>query len=308
MKCFAITTLAALGMLLGTLPVARADDDNTLIPGEFNISTFSVPGSKTLAVNDINNRGVIVGDYSISSGAIKGFVRSANGQLTTLVEPMDMGGQTAGFTAAFGINDEGSVVGEFFNTAKSAYEGFFYRNGKFTNYIYPALPTAISGINDIGDFCGFYGNPSTGYLNHAGQIATFMVNGSTNTYVDGMNNFDFVAGEYIDSAGTSHGFVRDPEGNISTVDVPGASGTLYVGINDLGWISGHFADNKGHFHGFIGVPNRRSWKFFQIDVPGAMATYGGGLNDFGTVVGHYTPSSGGTDRGYIASPQSGEDE
>ena len=36
MKGFAITTLAALGILVGTVPVARAGD--TITPGEFHFS------------------------------------------------------------------------------------------------------------------------------------------------------------------------------------------------------------------------------------------------------------------------------
>jgi hypothetical protein len=158
MKGFAITTLAALGILVGTVPAARAGD--TITPGTFHFSYFTLPGSTTLAVNDINDLGVIAGDYSISAGAIKGFVRSTNGQVTTIVDPQDMGGQTAGYTTGDGINVEGTVVGSFFNTTAVAFEGFFYRNGMFTNYVLPSKPTNtfIFGINDDGDFCGYYQN------------------------------------------------------------------------------------------------------------------------------------------------------
>jgi hypothetical protein len=121
-----------------------------------------------------------------------------------------------------------------------------------------------------------------------------------------INDFGFAAGEYQDSAGVNHGFVRDPRGKISTVDVPGAStasglGTVLLGLNNVGWVSGHFWDSSGKPHGFIGVRYGESWEFFQIDVPGAAQTYGGGLNDFGIVVGHYV-TSGGQQLGYIASP------
>ncbi len=312
MKGFAITTLAALGILVGTVPVARAGD--TLTPGSFHFSYFSVPGSNTLAVEDINDLGSIVGYYTIPAGATKGYVRSAKGQLTTIVDPQDLGGQTKGFTEALGINAEGTVVGFFFNTATSSYDGFFYHNGMFTNYNVPSTTnTVIYDINDLGDFCGYYQNAplfvSTGFLSDDGKITSFSIPGSTSLYPISINDFDFVAGEYQDFAGVFHGFVRDPKGNISTVDVPGAStatgfGTNLLGINNFGWVSGHFTDVSGGEHGFIGVPNGHSWKFFQIDVPGATATSGGGLNDFGTVVGHYV--KGGQQLGYIASPSEGE--
>ena len=296
MKGFAITTLAALGILLGTVPVARAGD--TMTPGEFHFSYFSVPGSNTLAVEDISDLGAVVGYYTIPAGATQGYVRSAKGQLTTIVDPQDMGGQKAGFTEALGTNAEGTVVGTFLNTATNSYEGFFYHNGMFTNYVLPSKPTNtwIFGINDLGDICGYYQNApsfvSTGFLSDDGKITSFSIPGSTSLYPVSINNSDFVAGEYQDLAGVFHGFVRDPKGNISTVDVPGASttanfGTNLLGINNFGWVSGHFTDGSGGEHGFIGVPNGHSWKFFQIDVPGATATSGGGLNDFGAIVGHY---------------------
>lgn len=306
MKGFAITTLAALGILVGTVPVARAGD--TITPGEFHFSTFSVTGSNTLAVEDINDLGSIVGYYTIPAGATKGYVRSAKGQLTTIVDPQDQSGQTY----AEGTNADGTVVGFFLNTAANAYQGFFYHNGMFTNYVLPSKPTntVIYGINDLGDICGYYQNApsfvSTGFLSDDGKITSFSIPGSTSLYPSSINDFDFVAGEYQDPAGAFHGFVRDPKGNISTVDVPGAStaanfGTNLLGINNFGWVSGHFTDVSGGEHGFIGVPKGHSWQFFQIDVPGATATSGGGLNDFGTVAGHYV-TSGGQQMGYIASP------
>ena len=178
MKGFAITTLAALGILVGTVPVARAGD--TITPGEFHFSYFSVPGSNTLAVEDINDLGAVVGYYTIPAGATQGYVRSAKGQLTTIVDPQDK----TGFTEALGTNAEGTVVGTFFNTATSSYEGFFYHNGMFTNYVLPSTTnTWIFGINDLGDICGYYQNApsfvSTGFLSDDGKITSFSIPGST---------------------------------------------------------------------------------------------------------------------------------
>src|SRR5271165_1870880 len=139
MKGFAITTLAALGIVVGTVPAARAGD--TLTPGKFHFSYYTVFGSNTLSADDINDLGAIVGYYSIPAGATQGYVRSAKGQLTTIVDPQDMGGQTAGFTEALGTNAEGTVVGVFFNTTAHALQGFFYHNGMFNNYVFPGLPS-----------------------------------------------------------------------------------------------------------------------------------------------------------------------
>jgi hypothetical protein len=322
MRGFANTTLPGLTLVLLMTAATPSSAGDTLQPGDFNFATFSVPGSTTLSVDGINDQGVVVGSYTIplpsgATGATKGFIRSASGQLTTIVDPQDMGGSNHGFTRAIGINVEGVVVGDYFNTVAGAYEGLFDRNGMFTSFVFPGLPeyssTSILGINDLGDFCGYYaaatsGTPIfTGYLSQQGQPASFLVSNSINTYAFKINDFDFTAGYYQDAASVFHGFVRDPRGNISMVDVPGASktanqGTLLEGINNFGWVSGHFYDSSGNEHGFVGVPNGSSWAFFQIDVPGAVQTQGAGLNDFGAVAGHYVTSSG-QQLGYIAYPR-----
>jgi hypothetical protein len=315
MRGFANTTLPGLTLALLMTAVTPSSAGNTVQPGEFSFSTFSVPGSSTMFVVGINDQGVVVGYYTIPQGATKGFVRSANGQLKTIVDPQDKGGLTNGFTRALGINIEGIVVGDFLNTAAGAYEGFFDRNGMFTSFVFPGLPagstTSIIDINDLGNFCGYYaaaGVPIyTGYLSQQGQTTNVFISGSTNTFVYQTNDLGFAAGFYQDTNSGDHGFVRDPKGNISTVDVPGASttankGTFVEGINNFGLVSGHFYDNSGNEHGFVGVPNGSSWEFFQIDVPGATQTSGGGLNDFGAVVGHYV-TSGGQQMGYIAYPR-----
>jgi hypothetical protein len=73
--------LVTLGVLLGIVPVARAAD--TLIPGQFHFSYFSVPGAVTLQVNDISDLSIIVGNYVNSAGNTAAFVRSPNGTSTT---------------------------------------------------------------------------------------------------------------------------------------------------------------------------------------------------------------------------------
>ena len=92
-----------------------------------------------------------------------------------------------------------------------ACQGFFYRGGMFTNYVLPSKPTntVIFGINDDGDFCGYYQNApsfvSTGFLSDDGKITSFLIPGSTSLNPISINDFDFVAGEYQDSAGAFMG-------------------------------------------------------------------------------------------------------
>jgi hypothetical protein len=304
MKRIAVTSVAiALASLV--FPGSGSAQDN------FHFATFTVPGAVTLGVEQTNIAGTIVGYKIISEGAGQGFERFANGTITTLVDPNDEGGLTAGATFAEGLNDEGIVSGYYYNTAAGNYQGFFYYGGIYVNYELPsyleAPNTFLVGINDLGDFTGFYynGSATVGFLNQEGETQSFSQSGAIFTGGYALNNFDDVAGFYqLSSTGPYHGYVRSPNGEIKTVDFPGAStaenlGTVVLGINDNGWISGHFWDSEGNEHGFLGISERGFYRLIQIDVPGATATSGGGLNQFGQVVGHWVNSSG-EELGYIA--------
>lgn len=299
-----ITSLALAGVAYGS---------DGIKPGTYEFKQFNVPNNHNLGVNAINDLGSIVGYYSIPQGAIQGFLRSPDGDLTTVVDPADQGGATSGFTEAYGINFEGTVVGYFHDTAAAQYSGFFYRGGKFTTYNIPGLPpqssTGVLGVNDLGVFCGFYSEaPSfasaNAFENQHGKLTEFSYPAAPLTYAFVINDFGQIGGYYVNSAGVYHGFFREWNGELTDVTVPGASttpgiGTLVLGLNNFGWISGHFWDTSNKEHGFVRSPGGQ---FFQIDVPGAQQTGGGGLNDEGAVVGHFVDSSGNW-IGYIATPK-----
>ena len=83
----------------------------------------------------------------------------------------------------------------------------------------------------------------------------------------GINDQGEIVGDYVDSAGNRHGFVRS-KGHYTTLDVPDAVLTVAEGINDCGEIVGLYVDADGNQHGFVlckGV-------YTTIDVPGEINT------------------------------------
>ncbi len=65
-----------------------------------------------------------------------------------------------------------------------------------------------------------------------------------------------LAGAYIDSANTLHGYLRAPDGKITKIDAPGAGlgpgpGTDTDGVNALGVVPGLYVDSSGVSHGFV---------------------------------------------------------
>jgi hypothetical protein len=284
----------------------------------YSYSTFPVPEAapatpSSLSVDAITDGGVIAGAFLDTSGNTKGFQRSANGDITVLVDPLDQ--TTPTYTQPWGENNEGIVVGWFYDTAADTNYGFFYSNGQYTTYTPPGETNSIvDGVSNSGaNFCGAYlvSNEWHSFIVLNGKLITFQV-GPGDYGCLTVNNAGNAIGTYYDSAGVLHGWYRNAAtGKISTISYPGAStvvgndpcygnvaGTYAYGLNDSGEVSGRFWDSTNLSHGFTLSPQG---VFTQLDVPNANETGGGGINDLGQVVGHWSDSSC-DNYGYIATP------
>jgi predicted membrane protein len=101
----------------------------------------------------MNGSGVVVGDYTDVNNVLHGFVRAADGSITSFDPP----GST--LTEPGGINDNGTVAGTY-SGAIGAYVGFVRTaSGEYTTF--SVLPTGFGtvavGINDAGTFTGYFG-------------------------------------------------------------------------------------------------------------------------------------------------------
>src|SRR5437899_2164269 len=96
------------------------------------ITTFDYPGTGivTTSPQKINERGDIVGEFIDSSGVVRGFVRFSDGSFSApIVDPND----TVGFTEGRGINNSGTVCGDYASPDGNNH-GFFLSGGTFTEY------------------------------------------------------------------------------------------------------------------------------------------------------------------------------
>ncbi len=119
------------------------------------------PGAPTggkapaMSANAINNAGAVAGSFTTSGGVTKAFLKLAGGAFHVIAFP----GATA--TAAFGVNDNDTVVGTYTDRTGSTAttHGFIWRiDGSLTNVDDPhgIGATTLNGINDEGDIVGFY--------------------------------------------------------------------------------------------------------------------------------------------------------
>jgi hypothetical protein len=263
------------------------------------ITTFDYPGAGNSTLpQKINERGDIVGEFIDSNGVTRGFVRFSDGSFSApIVDPND----TVGFTEGRGINNPGTVCGDY-ATSDGNNHGFFLSGGTFTEYDVPgAVSTAVLGINDPGDFTGGFSDDDVifqAFVSVGGTITSFSVPGAVLTLAYQLNNSkQLVVGYYIDGSGILHGYYRDANGALHfPIDPSGSVGTVLFGDNNRNWVVGRYADSAGVTHGLFFVPPN---KFFTFDYPGSTFTSLNGISDQGNICGRFVDASG-IAHGFIA--------
>ena len=206
-------------------------------------------------------------------------------------------------TALYGINNNGVVIGEFFErvgnvtTAKA-----FVKNGGSFDLADP--PGAVGnvyvfGINDSGQVLGFNDNryflkTGTGYQYLDDYTGAYI------TDYTGINNSGQLSGYITDIDGYSRGFIKTG-GSFTLIDHPAAAaacayyrrcGTYITGINNLGLAAGVYVDPDGFYRGFV----KDGGNYIPVEHPDSMAaminTYIEGINDYGQLAGYFWDADG----------------
>jgi hypothetical protein len=138
-----------------------------------------------------------------------------------------------------------------------------------------------------------------------GTISSFNPQGSTWADPTAINLGGVIAGNWIDSTGLRHGYLRSLSGTVATVDEPDAGslpndGTWIFGINDLGQTTGSYSctGSSGAIEpcGFV---RDQYGNFTSFVAPGAVESWGQGINNAGVIAGGYSPNQGADIDGFI---------
>ncbi len=283
-KRFGIWVFA--GIVLCLLPGGtHAASGYTIVPID------APAGSLTVACG-IDVRSSIVGYYANASGT-HGFLFS-DGDFVTITFP------GAPWTAAYGINNSGQIVGAYGPNELSGRRGFLRSGGHFSSIEFPgSSDTVARGVNSRGQIVGDYQAPDgsrRGFLLSGGNYQSLVLNGETVSEANGINDAGQIAG-VLGSGPAAKGVVID-SGSFAAVEFPNTNYTEIGGINDLGDIVGKIDSPKAPYRGF----SRTSGAFNLIDLGNYPASWEGrGINDLGQIVGSYTGSDGRT-HGYLATP------
>ncbi|MGA2590613.1 MAG: hypothetical protein ABSH32_11900 [Bryobacteraceae bacterium] len=228
------------------------------------ITTFDAPGAGTGAyqgtqvtgIDGLNDAGAVAGLYQDASTVYHGYVRAANGAITSFdVAGAGTGAYQGTYTSS--INDAGAITGPY-QDASNVYHGYVR-----------AANGAITTFDDAGTIAGQYTDASNAYHGFvradSGVITTFDAPGAgtgvyQGTETEDINAAGVITGSYIDASNVYHGFVRAASGTITTFNVPGAGtgpglGTFANAINDGGAIAGYYVDAGNVAHAFLTLPN-----------------------------------------------------
>jgi len=211
----------------------------------------------------------------------RGFVRVADGAITTFDAPDAAGGGTLPVS----IDAAGDIAGTYLDSNYQSH-GFLLpanANGKFTEFdipgaggsgecIYPWTGTVAIGIH-TGTIAGTYTDSKSvrhGFIRtESGSISTFEAPGAAtvplpanaNCALPGTGGVSInlageIAGAYLDADAVYHGFLRSAGGAITAINAPNAGdealqGTIAFGINTAGTVVGTYADSNFVFHGFV---------------------------------------------------------
>ena len=137
-----------------------------------NPSTYGIYGYAGTYLTGINASAEMVGYYVNSNGIYVGFT-DVNGVFTNVYVPGSSGSPNfPGGTELLGVNNSGTILGEYQSGFLSATTYFTYRNGTFTALMAPPNGRGIDafGINNSGAIVGYYGDLNNG--NQYGFIAT----------------------------------------------------------------------------------------------------------------------------------------
>src|SRR5438094_5687092 len=257
------------------------------------VTTFDYPGTGNLTLpQKISERGDIVGEYIDSSGVTRGFVRFSDGTFSApIVDPND----TVGFTEGRGINNPGTVDGDYVGSDGFVHS-FLLSGGTFTEYDVPGtVQTNLLSINNSGTLTGAFDPDGSGifqaFIDRGGTITSYSVPGAAGTLAYEMNNNKkLTVGYYIDASGILHGQYRDANGALNfPIDPSGSVGTVLFGDNNRNWVVGRYADSAGVTHGLFFVPPST---FITFDYPGSTFTSLNGISSQGNICGRFVDASG----------------
>jgi hypothetical protein len=295
------------------------------INGEAAYISFSVPGAFGTYPTGINASMEVTGYYNVTPTVVRGFLREADGTITTFA----VGGATS--TVPEGINAAGDITGYYQpglqGGAGAPVQGFLrYADGHIILIEAPGAYYAVGAqpvsISDFDEIAGTYiaAIPGVFTRSGAGVLTNIQALGGGSAVATAIN----ASGSVVGYSGYT-GFVAHPDGywaEIATPVLPGCSQqTIPDGINAAGMVAGWFSNytfpdngncNAVRTGGFVRSPDGELTLFQPPGtiptLPSHLQEYGGAafphwisIDSAGDVTGSYWDAAG-VQHGFVRNP------
>lgn len=249
--------LQDLSTIVGHRCEAYGINDNGDIVGTYDIGLQGYTHAFVFRRGGLEDLGAPTGHYSTAYG-----INEAGTAIGTSLFPYsfciwsDSATQTPFSGDARAVNEQGHVVGSYYNTGRAV----LWSNGQTTDLgTYGAGNSQAYAINDCDQVVGTNGT-GRAFLWQSGSISelsTFYGYGST---AYGINNNGYVVGAATTASGGYKGFVWRNSTAQYLGALPGGSESIAFAINDNGWIAGTAsgADRRAHAVLWTPVPEPSS--------------------------------------------------
>jgi len=249
-------------------------------PCQAQATSFRIAGASNTYLMGINDDLAAAGYYTNAQGTF-GFVFDQN-------DTIHVAYPGAVNTFLYDINNSGDAVGAYNSGSNTTNIGFKYN---IYTHVFTIITSWLSGyqqvipykINNVSDVTGSYHLTTNNWI--------FLMIGGSNfgslhynykpTYGIGLNDYDAVAGFYIDG-GQYHGVLRSTSGVYTSFDYPGAFKTRAHGINDSMKIVGEYNNTKGFVYNSTSPAS-----FQQIVIPGVSEIHPYDINNHGYIAGYF---------------------
>jgi hypothetical protein len=297
------------------------------------ITTFSVPGSILTEPSSINSKGDITGHYEVPSnytGDLSfiasiplGFVRTADGQMTTFGSVNPGPTPQLPWYQPVAIDDDGEIVGNLVSGSLGSEIFFRSNSGAFETTAFTGADynTVATGLNANGGLVawvtegppsmagGFYWNGQGAIPSPINPVQTGIdVSGSSGTYPSGSNADGTTVGYYMTGSPASlvpQDFIRHTDGTFETIATPTGtkagctigittSSIVYnppppaVSINNNGNVIGCYTDGSGAVSGFLRYENGT---MVTLAHTGSSQTRPTAINSSNVITGYYSVGS-----------------
>jgi len=242
----------------------------------------------------INNRGAVVGVIihvsrpPCASGFIfSGFKRHADGVFEKpIADPTVTSGGDC-YLVATGINKYGEIIGTYVDNNTGNYSGFLINNGVLSSYLVPGSSNSfIYGINGNGDFVGESDLRPPAFVNRNGVVSHFKYPGAGTTVPNAIAADGTIVGYFAIFGHPFQAFLRGPAGQFAPLKVPGAHASVAYGVNNAAHQIVGMYDDRIHTRGFVYDYTTGVYATVEYPDPNIAYTIITGVNSHGVIVGY----------------------